>query len=329
VRNNVLPSSNFRYNRITLLAVLAVMVLTLMFSALPDINLFWRELQNTGHTLFFIPVVILVLMLLRDTTIFFGCRPIKLYMAACTISLLVGTAIELIQLIIDRDANPMDIMRDLAGILTGLGLYASTDPELQKHPLMPEKWLRAIIVTLSFGVFSASMLPLALLSTAYAQRQAAFPLVVDLTASWMRPFLQLKNAVIHEPDSGEISIDEKNRLTRIDLKKGSYPGLSVIEPFPDWSAYKTLTIIAYSKLVQPIDLTLRIHDEHHNYAYTDRFNIQITLTEGTNYFQIPLEDIKRAPVNRQMNMARIKNITFFSANPAEGMYFYVGQMRLE
>ncbi len=324
-----LLSSNFRYKYISLLVVLVFIILALMFGALPDTSLFWREVQNTGHTILFILIAILILLLLRGTSNFFWQKSFKLYITAFFISLLIGIVIELVQSITHSDASKMDIVRDLAGIIVGLGMYASTDSDLPSYSLKSGKWTKIGIVTLSFFVFTASMLPLTFLSTAYMQRKAAFPVVVDLTANWTLPFLQLRNAIINLPESNKTKIDGEDPLTRVDFKRGIYPGVSIIETYPDWSAYKAFTIIIYSKLIQPFELVLRIHDDQHNHNYTDRFNTKLTINKGTNYFHILLEDIKKAPTSREMDMMKIKEIIIFSAQPVERLHFYMGSIRLE
>ncbi|MDA3834212.1 MAG: hypothetical protein PF495_12545, partial [Spirochaetales bacterium] len=171
--------------------------------------------------------------------------------------------------------------------------------------------------------------PLTYLSAAYMQRKAAFPVVFDLSSNWLRPFLRLNNAVIKPHEDNEIRVDGESRLSRIDLKSGAYPGVSILETTPDWSAYKTLRIVVHSKLSQPFELVLRIHDDQHDYAYTDRFNKAMTINKGTNYFYIPLEDIKNSPANREMNMMQIREMTFFSAQYFDELYFYLGAVRLE
>ena len=327
--DNVLFNSNFRYKRIILSVALAAIVLMLMFGALPNINLFWRELQNSGHSLLFIIITLLILLLLQDTSKIFRLDPFTLYVTACFISLLIGIVIELVQLSTHSDASKMDIVRDLAGIIVGLGLYASFDPELPTSNLKSNKKMRTGIIILSFCVFTASMLPLTFLSAAYVQREAVFPVIVDLTANWTQPFLRLKNAVINSPKNNEIGVDIKDQLTRIEFKPGAYPGVSIIEISPDWSGYKTFTITIYSEFIQPFNLTLRIHDDQHNYAYTDRFNTKLTVSNGINHFRIPLEAIMKAPLSRKMNMMRIREIILFSAQPLEKLHFDVSTMRLE
>ncbi|MDT8451966.1 MAG: VanZ family protein [Gammaproteobacteria bacterium] len=327
--NTVPFSSNFRYKYVALLSALMAVVLMLVFADLPDTILFWRELQNSAHTLVFAAIAILILMLLRELSHFFWQTPFKLYIAAGSISLLIATLTEMIQMFTARDASLMDLARDLAGILAGLGLYATIDSRLQTQRLMSAKKLRAGIVVLSVFLFTASMLPLASLSSAYLQREDEFPIVADLSANWTRPFLRLNNAVISSDVNNEVRVETENRFTRVTFMRGTYPGFSIIETTSDWSAYSTFSLAIYSKKIQPFELVLRVHDAQHNYSYTDRFNTVLTINKGINYFNIPLEAIKNAPTDRKMDMSRITKFTLFSAQPAEGLIFYSDAMRLE
>ena len=322
-------NSNSRSKYVVLLSALIAAVLIQIFAELPDTRLFWQELQNSAHTVLFAPITLLILMLLRAAPNFFWRTPFNFYITAVSISLLIATLTELLQLFTARDASLMDLARDLAGILVGLGLYAAIDSRLQIRRLMPAKRLKAGIVVLTVLLFTASMLPLAFLSAAYLQREAEFPLVADLSASWTRPFLRLNNAVISTATKNEIQFKTENRLTRVTFGRGIYPGFSIIETTSDWSAYSTFTLAIYSKQIQPFELVLRVQDDQHNYAYTDRFNTVLTINKGINYFHIPLEAIKTAPVDRKINMEKIKEFTLFSAQPAEGLSFYSGAMRLE
>lgn len=327
--NTVPVSFNFRYKYVTLLSALIAAILILVFAELPDTRLFWRELQNSAHTMVFALITLLILVLLRETPHFFWRTPFKLYITAGSISLLLATLTELIQLFTARDASLIDFVRDLAGTLFGLGLYATIDSRLQTHQLMTAKKLKAGIIVLSFFLFTASMLPLAFLSGAYLQRQAEFPIVADLSARWTQPFLRLHNAVINTNANYDALVEAESRLTHVTFKRGIYPGFSIIETISDWSAYRTFRLAIYSKQNQPFELVLRVHDAQHNHAHTDRFNTALTINKGINYFHIPLEAIKKAPANRQMNMAKIESLTLFSAQPAEGLSFYSGAMRLE
>lgn len=327
---NAVPLSlNFCCKHVALLSALVAAILILVFAELPGNRLFWLELQNSAHTVVFTSITILILMLLRETSFFFWRNSFKYYIAAGTISLLIAILTELIQLFTARDSSLIDFARDLTGIVVGLGLYATLDSRLQTHRWMSIKKLKAGILLLTVFLFTASMWPLASLSAAYLQHDAKFPTVADLSAKWTQPFLRLHNAVISTDVNNDAQVETENRLTRVTFKRGSYPGFSIIETTSDWSAYSTFILTIYSKQNQPFELVLRVHDAQHNYSYTDRFNTALTVNKGINYFRIPLEAIKNAPAGRKMDMKKIQEFTLFSAQPAEGLFFYSGAMRLE
>jgi len=314
-----------------LLIVLVAIVLLVLFGELPDNSLFWQEAQNSGHTLLFSIAAVLILQLLRDTTYFIQDKPLKLYVAAGTISLLAGLLIEFVQLVLHSDASKMDVLRDLAGIMAGLGLYAGVDYYLKPpHYLKLSKRKRVGIVVLSLCVLIASMFSLVRLSVAYVQRDKAFPVIVDLTANWSDAFIRAKHATVKTGDIYKLEVAGKvNSLVHVNFKRAIYPGLSIMEVYPDWSLFNMLTLDIYSQLPQAFELILRIHDQQHDYVYSDRFNKRITVKSGKNHFRIPLRDIKYAPVDREMDVTQISELALFSAKSDTPLNFYLGVISLE
>lgn len=318
-----------RNKTIPLYIGLIAMVLLVLFGELPDSTLLWRELQNTGHTLLFAVVAVLILLLIRGNAKYSQQGHMKLYAMACLLSLFVGVSTEMLQLMMLSDASEMDVLRDFAGTVTGLGLYASFDPNPRQHGLKEKSLSRLGIFVLSICVFVVSLLPLAHLSLAYVQREDAFPVVVDLTASWSESFVRYKRATMMRDESKRFTGNLRNTLARVDFTVATYPGFSIIEPHPDWSSYKVLILSIYSQNINPIDLVLRVHDERHNNDYTDRYNRKLKINMGENYFNIPLRDIEGAPKNRNMDMMRIRDITLFAEQLAAPLSIYVDQIRLE
>jgi len=104
---------------------------------------------------------------------------------------------------------------------------------------------------------------------------------------------------------------DQQQVSQLTLNRGKCPGFSIIEPDPNWSAFKTLLLDLYSKQVQKIRLVLRIHDSLHNQEYSDRFNRALTIKQGNNRFRIPLHDVEHAPAGHQMDMRHIANISSF------------------
>lgn len=318
------------YKQFGLLTALVVIVLVVLFGELPGNSLFWRAVQNSGHTFLFAVAAVLVLLLLQDATELFRRSPLKLYVVAGLTSLLIGVLTELVQLLIDSDASTMDVMRDLAGIIAGLGIYAGADPYLQPYWLKSRKRKRIGIVVFSFCIFTVSLFSLISLSVAYMQRESAFPVVVDLKAKWSDAFIQTKHASV------KIEVDKKSgadgkvkRVVRVELNRAIYPGVSMIEPYPDWSSFEILTLDIYSEQPRAFDLVLRIHDELHDQAYSDRFNRRLTVEVGENHFRIPLYDIKYAPASREMDMTKVSELILFAEKPDYPLSFYLGVISLE
>ena len=316
--------------QIGLWAALIAVVLTVLFGELPDNSLFWQEVQNSGHTFLFAVAAVLILLLLQDSSAKFRRTPLKLYVAAGLFGLLAGVLTEVVQLLIGSDSSIMDVMRDLTGIVAGLGLFASVDKTLQPHWLKSRQGVKVGLVVLSISIFTAGLFPLAHLSAAYVQRNEAFPVIFDLKADWAASFIEIKNAVVKASvDQQEGNADHLKRLVFVQFKPGIYPGVSMIEPYPDWSLFEALTLDIYSEQAGTFDLVVRVHDEKHSHAYSDRFNKRLVVEVGENHFHIPLHEIEHAPTGREMDMTRISEIVLFAEQPVVPVSFYLGVMRLE
>lgn len=305
-------------------------VLAVLFGQLPGDSLLWGELQNTGHTPLFGVIALATLGILRNVHPIAGNRPLVGYSMAGIASLAVAFLSEFGQLLTHRDPSVSDMIRDLTGITVGLGIAAGFDPRMKPFWHKQRHGSRAATIVLSGCLLAASLFPLAHLATAYGQRNGAFPVVIDFKAHWSKPFLRLKHATLTRdiaptawtPVSGQ-------QVARLTLNRALYPGVAMIEPFPDWSGFETLTLVIYSPLPQTFDLVLRIHDKLHNQAYEDRFNQQLTVTPGENRFRIPLLAIQDAPVGRDMDMTRITNVTLFATGIASPVNCYLGPLNLE
>lgn len=328
--------SGLRRNlKITILStVFSLGITAVLFAQLPGDTLLWREIQNSGHTIVFAILTMVFIVLLRSL------RPAGVYKVltgyVITVAVMVAVAIvtELGQLLTHREPSLNDVVRDMAGMLLGLGLYACIDPCLIAPWRRDSHKLRISTLIFSCCLLTVSMFPLMHLAAAYLQRNDALPVIVDLRAGWSRPFLQMNQAELMQVTapytltSGEYTAG-KQRVSQLILDTGSYSGVSVVEPYPDWSAFKTLQLQIYSAQMQAFDLVIRIHDSQHNHDHADRFNQSLTLLPGNNTFRIPLSDIERAPRARDMNLRQIASIQLFAVNLDNPVKFYPGIIKLE
>ena len=77
-------------------------------------------------------------------------------------------------------------------------------------------------------------------------------------------------------------------LARLDLPPATYSGLTLDEPFPDWTGSDRLAFTVVSDLDRPLPLSIRIHDAWHDQRYEDRFNTVVQIRPGSNDVEIPL-----------------------------------------
>ena len=308
------------YKQARLLLALVVIIALVIFAELPGSTLYWRELQNTGHTILFALVAVLSLILVQSSSQALLREPAKAYVAAFGIALLLAVMTELVQYLMNSDASATDVLRDFAGIASGLGLYSAYDANVQ-HAGINVKKNKLGIKLISTGILLASLAPLAYLSVAYVQRGNAFPVVIDLKANWTQSFLQLRNASVRP--------NPANELMEVTLHSGVFPGLSMIEPYPDWSTFKALGITIVSQNAEPFTVTIRIHDATHDNKYEDRFNKSFMVKPGVNSYKVQLQEIKRAPLGRKMDMQKISDITLFSAKVDKLLTFYLGPLSFE
>ena len=105
--------------------------------------------------------------------------------------------------------------------------------------------------------------------------------------------------------------------------------ITIREPSPDWSAMNRLRVQLFSPLEQPVRLTLRIDDEAHNHEHKDRFNRTFTIEPGLNELVVPMEDIRRAPADRDMDLRQIARLIFFTNRPSEPFELFISDVWLE
>ncbi len=307
----------------SILVLLAVIVAIVVFVDLPGDSELWREVQNSGHSVAFALVAWLVLSYRRLSR-----RPvskvISQYLFAFWFSLAAGLAVEVVQLFLHRDASWADFARDAGGIVAMLALSARRDPRLTIT--MPR---RHVFSVSAVAAIVLCLLPLAITLIDYRQRDSAFPLLVDFQARWPIRFLSVNDANLasaHAP--AQWPGDGNEVVGYLSLQPARYPGLSVHEPVADWRAYSSVKFALYSEHVVPFKLIVRIHDRRHNNKFKDRFNHSLLVQPGFNFYRIPLDEVRKAPEGRQMDMAHIAGLSLFADHNKHPIAFYLSSIYL-
>lgn len=329
VSNQKLYNMPAKMKRIFLWGVAVLIVVLVTFLDIPSTTKFARECQNTGHTIVFGILSVLVLKLLRGGGAVGGSRLLYHYVASFCVALSAGILVEAVQFVSGRDADIYDVVRDVAGIGSFLGGYFVFD-RYPVHGPGTYKRLKVLIGVLSAALFLAAMFPITRLAMDYLQRNVAFPVLVDFASTWYLDFVTPHNAIIQVVGAPHgwrrLSGDSVAKIT---LLAGPRPGFEIEEPREDWTGYTELRFSVFSSNEHPVKLTIRVHDKAHNQHYADRFNRGIDIKRGENRVRIALQDMRSAPDGREMTMNEIAGVMLFATRLEQPIELYVSNIRLE
>jgi len=236
--------------------------------------------------------------------------------------LIVGTAIEAIQLLIQRDFSTDDIINNLIGGYLGLLCLVIFDRQKNNKS--------RIIAFLFAGIFCIIGLRdlEKHLIDELAMRQS-FPIIADFESRleldrWDKKLVRVKRVQQHAV-SGTHSL-------KVDFLLGKYPSISLQHLNNDWSQHSQLVFHVYNPSQESITVQMKIYDAQHAKRikkYYDRFNKGITITPGWNTIKTVLTDIARAPKHRTINLEQIKSFSLFIDNPDKALTLYLDHIHLQ
>ncbi len=245
------------------------------------------------------------------------------YAAVLVLGLGFGIIIELAQGIIGRDSSWRDLIYNLLGLLVGLILINGTYIETDKSGRSKKKrYLEGVALVM----FVLGLLPLLQLSWHYIQQEKAFPVIMDLKAQWSDSFV-LFGAAKLEPYPNKVNAYEN--MSRVQFEAGAFPGVSVLEPVPNWSAYHSMRFKVYSRSEEAVNLMLRVHDKMHNNMYQDRFNRKLVIHTGVNEIVISLSDVLKGPVARDLDLHQVAGLMLFLNGLSQPQFLEVSHIYLE
>ncbi len=241
-------------------------------------------------------------------------------LAAIGIMAFLGWSVEVIQLYVGRTFSWLDLRKDLLGVCLGLVFCAPRRKELARSV-----HLGLMVLLVAWVMWEAAPAGRALADESIARRQ--FPLLSGLETPFERerwsgdaPYF-IARSVHHQ---GEASL-------RAELGTDRYSGVA-LEYFPrDWRGYAFLKIDLFNPEPEPIALTCRVNDRAHDlrgYRYEDRFNRSFQIVSGWQTISIPLEEIRTAPAQREMQMDDIANLAIFAVRLPRPRTVYIDNVRL-
>lgn len=299
--------------RLILLGILFLVAAALLFVPLPiPNNVAGRTIENAGHMPLFVIVTLACLVVLRRD---FGFEGIRLYAIAGLLGVGAGLLSEVIQRPLRRDASWEDVMMDAMGVACALALYALFDRRTAMH-----RTLRVAAFAVALACIVAYTAPLVRMTRAYLHRNAQFPVLADFRSN--TELFWVVGYGVNRVRVGD--------ALEVEFLANEFPGASMHEPVADWSNYQTLVLDVENP--DPLDLALavRVHDSSHNKQFNDRFNRVFDLRAGERRkIRIPLDEIRRGPRNRLIDLRHISDITLFRHDNHGSRRLRIYTMRLE
>lgn len=229
----------------------------------------------------------------------------------------IGTIGELVQLFGSRNADPMDVVRDMVGAgVAWTTLSAISNKGMRRIGLV-------CIALALVGAVAASPL---YWSWVFQQRAAQLPFLARFEQTW-----ELELWETHHSKFSLVPLPSSypdRRVARLEFEPEEFPGASFEEIYPDWSGYDQIVVDVFNPGV-PVSLSLRVHDVSHDEAFSDRFNLTWDVPYGGSELRIELEDIRTAPDGREMDLTRIEGLVLFAHELPAPVALYFANLRLE
>ena len=222
-------------------------------------------------------------------------------------------------------ADIADFGWDLLGIFGFLALAFCMDPIARgRSPAIAGV---ALSIAGALAV-AASLLPPAQKVRILIARAHAIPQIIGFDKSWESgiywPVGETRIARMPPPDDWPI---QGGRVMEVTLAPIEYSGI-IIEPVSDWTGFSAISFIAATDSTS-IDMVIRIHDDRHINAYSDRFNRTITLGPTPERYSILLSDVMSAPETRALDLSSIDELSLFVHKPKSGERIIIDDIRLE
>ncbi len=267
---------------------------------------------NFGHIIFFT-----LLMLLVQSF-----KPLdrwQQWLWVTLIALLLGVLIEYLQHFVGRESSADDVLHNMLGVW--LGLFWGQRPTRLVWALR----------FLSLAVFSPSLWLLIATAVDDVQMRHQFPQINSFDSHHEMQQIYANPAIVETRQVDSPSVAGGHALQIIFGTK-KYAGFRLIGPYGDWAGYSYLTMDFYNPEDELLEIALRISDRKHDNGvnkFEDRFNRRFQLTAGWNKVRIGINEIRNAPLKREMDMDEISGFVIFVEQPQRPRKLYWDNIHLE
>jgi len=322
--------------------LLSLLLLPLFFIGGPDqySSACYRYLWNFGHPIFFAEANITLLhyatyrssSTTHNGKIFLS-RWQQQWAIALIFTLILGLAIEYLQMGSARNASLADLFRNFIGTAIALSLT-------YRHKLLhqtPQRLMRGIQAFAILAILQMLLMLIFITQQEHQRleyKQQQLPVLFNFN-----PTSDIESRLEVDDISGNALFTHVNSPShrdesalKIQLTRKLYSGIALRNMPADWRAYSALALYFHNPANTAITITLRIDDLKHSRnpeGYADRFNQQHPIPPGNSHWVILLDDIAQAPTRRQLDLSDIRLIGLFSSRAESKQVLYLERVELQ
>lgn len=306
--------------------LMAILVIAVIFSPAPGHTRWIKTLHNSAHGPIFGCIALLILHVIRAHPRWRSLPSLSQYLISLLISTLLGAATEIAQGFTGRDASFSDTLHDVLGAAAFLALSSAFDQWLQTRA----RGARVAALTFAATLLTFLAAPVVRSAAEYRQRDELFPVLADFSRDFDRYFIGQRFAAIGHAPLPSWAAESNDSALRVTFLAGSYPGIDIAEPLPDWSAYSTLAFDITNPTSLDLGLVLRVDDARHNQQHADRFNKTYRLAPHTRtVLRVSLSEIESGAVERTLDMHNIASVVLFRDDTSRASEMYFSRAWLE
>jgi hypothetical protein len=220
-------------------------------------------------------------------------------------------------------------VRSFIGAFGFLSLSVALDRGLKREHAWLRGWPRRSFAIAGVVLVAGVLQPLAPAFVSYAGRAGAFPVVADLASGWQEPFIEVGGAELFVgkgPDEWSRRAGRRVALLLLDGSPGG--GVTVHEPFKDWSGFSVLMINVYSTAPRPVRMILRLEDRTLEPPPEERIDYSLRVLPGANDFYIPLQELSVKPSGQPLDMSSIRRLGLYLGESTEPFRVYFHRIRI-
>ncbi len=244
----------------------------------------------------------------------------RLLIEIVLLSFLVGGFTEILQSLVGREPSWRDVANDVLGGLLAVVFLAPGRHQLVSPLRYAAQCLLVLVVAWSLIPFSRALAD-DFISYHQFPLLSGFETPFELTRWGGKSRRSLDEEMVYQ---GQTSL-------RVELVSGWYPGV-FLNFFPaDWRGYAALQMYVHHPLSEPLELYLRIHDQHHrdfDNRHRDRFNETLLLEPGWNRIRVMLADVENAPRGRELDLRRVAGVGLFAVSLEDPQIINIDSVRL-